>query len=120
MVATAEWRGRRGPVVASVLILALVTGVPVLRQSYTGGATGVITGPDGRRLVDATVTARNQRTNTEYRQPSDGRGMYRLALPMGTYDLTVERQGFSKAVQINVTVLIGGTGEWDFSLLKGE
>jgi hypothetical protein len=46
--------------------------------------------------------------------------MYRLALPMGKYDVTVERQGFSKAVRNNVRVLIGGTGEWDFSLVKAE
>jgi hypothetical protein len=46
--------------------------------------------------------------------------MYRFALPMGTYDVTVERQGFHKAVRSNVMVLIGGTGEWDFSLEKAE
>ena len=41
--------------------------------------------------------------------------MYSFALPMGTYDITVERWGFSKAVRNNVWVLIGGTGEWDIS-----
>ena len=64
--------------------------------------------------------AKNRRTNAEFRQPSNGRGMYTLALPMGKYDVTVERQGFSKAVRNNVRVLIGGTGEWDFSLVKAE
>lgn len=120
LVATAKWRHWRGPVIASVLILALVTGLPVIGRSYTGGVEGVVTGPLGRRVVGATVTARNRRTNAEFRQPSDGRGMYRFALPMGTYDVTVERQGFHKAVRSNVMVLIGGTGEWDFSLEKAE
>jgi hypothetical protein len=46
--------------------------------------------------------------------------MYSFALPMGTYDITVERQGFSAAVRNDVTILIGGTGEWDFSLARAE
>jgi Carboxypeptidase regulatory-like domain len=116
MVATARWRRWVGPVMACVLIAAIVTLVPALERSYTGGVVGEITGPDGSGIAGAIVTARNRRTGAKSRQTSDARGAYGFVLPMGSYEIAVERQGFETAVRKNVVVLIGGTGEFDFSL----
>jgi len=80
----------------------------------------VVTDLSGRRVVNATVIARNRGTNVELRRPSDSGGSYKFTLPMGSYDLTVERQGFERAVRENIAVFIGGTGELDFSLRNGR
>jgi hypothetical protein len=120
VVATAKWRHWHSAVFASVLVLALVTGLPALEQTYTAHMVVVVSGPDGKRLVGTTVTAWNRRTNAEFRKLSDGRGMCRFSFPMGAYDVTVEQQGFSKAVRNDIRVFIGGTGELYISLMRTD
>ena len=121
MVATAKWRRLSGKVMGCALIFCIVTAIPVLAKTYTANVPGVITNPNGRRVVNAAVAARNQSTNVVYHAASDRWGTFTFTeLPLGTYDLTVDAQGFKEAVRKNVLLWIGGTGEQEFSLKKAE
>ena len=58
-------------------------------------------------MPGVTVTGRNTQTGFVRTEVSDGEGLYRLtALPVGTYDVTAELQGFStfdrKGIVVNV------------------
>ncbi|HTV54153.1 MAG TPA: carboxypeptidase-like regulatory domain-containing protein [Terriglobia bacterium] len=117
LAAAANWSRWVGRVLSCVLILAIVTGVPVFAHSYTGALTGVIRNWTGSAVAHASVIAKNERTKTEYRSSSDAWGVYNLPhLPMGAYDLTVERRGFKEANCTNVVLAPGAGREEDFSL----
>jgi hypothetical protein len=121
MVATAKWQRWSGNATGCALVLCIVTVIPVLAKTHTASVPGVITDPGGRRVVNATVIARNRSTNVEHRSSSDKWGCYTLtSLPVGSYDLTVEKQGFKKAVRENIELIVGATGKVDFSLKVDE
>jgi len=69
-----------------VLLLAIPCGV-ALAQS--GIITGSITDPDGGIVKDALIQARNTASSAVVRGTSSSKGEYSVALPPGTYDLTV-------------------------------
>ena len=93
---------------ATVLVLALVTATAAFAQQTTGNITGRIMDDQGAAVPGVTVTARNAQTGFTRSDVSDTEGIYRLnALPVGTYDLTAELQGFSKVDQRGVVVNVG-------------
>jgi hypothetical protein len=89
------------------------------------GAQGVASGdlhvivkdPSGNLVTNATVTARDQAKAFERSTSTNSQGEYRIvALPPGTYSVTVEAQGFAKAAVSNLIVTVGGTAELPVSL----
>jgi hypothetical protein len=117
VVATATWRRWPGRVIGCVLVLTIATALPTFGRSYTGDLMGMIRNRSGSVVAHASVTARNDRTQVEYRSSSDAWGVYNLPrLPMGSYDLTVERRGFKTAVRSNIGLMVGEGLEENFSL----
>lgn len=103
-----EFRRVPGNVLAAIAILALLCGT-LLGQSISGELVGNITDPSGAGVPNAKVTAKNDATGLGYATASTGTGEYHLAnLPVGTYTLTVDANGFVKsaiaglAIQLNV------------------
>ena len=93
---------------ATVLVLALVTATAAFAQQTTGNISGRIVDDQGAAVPGVTVTARNTQTGFTRSDVSDAEGIYRLnALPVGTYDLTAELQGFSKVDQKGVVINVG-------------
>jgi len=104
-------------------LLLLLAGLTnhVLAQVNTASLTGLITDPSGAVVAGAAVTARNRATNVAYSSATDGSGYYVFAsLPVGAYDLSVESQGFKRAVREDVTMQVGQKARIDFSLEVGE
>ena len=93
---------------ATVLVLALFTATAAYAQQTTGNITGRIVDDQGAAVPGVTVTARSAQTGFTRSDVSDAEGVYRLnALPVGTYDLTAELQGFSKVDQKGIVVNVG-------------
>ncbi len=83
---------------ASFLFLAVLLGSFASAQEITGTITGTARDATGAVVPGADVTIRNTRTGTERRVTTSGEGQYvATALPVGTYEVVVERQGFKKA-----------------------
>ena len=65
-----------------------------------GGPSGTLQGfvhdPSGAVVEGATITARNSQTGQSQSVSADADGHYSLALPAGTYDVTVSSQGFNR------------------------
>ena len=90
--------------IAMVALLTLAA-IPASAQQTTGNITGRLTDAQSAAVPGVSVTARNTQTGFTRSDVSDAEGVYRLnALPVGTYDLTAELQGFSKVDHRGVVV----------------
>src|SRR5688572_32708278 len=91
--------------------------MPANAQQTTGNISGRGLDPQGAAMPGVTVTARSPQTGFNRAAVTDAEGIYRLsALPIGTYDLTIELQGFSTIERKAVVVNVGQTVELDFDL----
>lgn len=89
-------------------------------QLYNASLTGLVTDPSAAVIAEARVIAKNKATNLEYSALTDSSGYYTLpVLPVGLYDVTVEKQGFKKAVAVGVELVVGQRGRLDFRLELG-
>jgi Carboxypeptidase regulatory-like domain len=83
-----------------------------LAQITTGDIRGVITDESGGILPGVTVTIRGRAVPGAPTTITNESGIYRFPnLPPGTYDLTVELQGFATQTQTGVPVQLGATAE---------
>src|SRR5438552_3176706 len=102
-----------------VLILFLSC-VALPAQVATGDLTGRITDTTGAVVPNSTVTARNPATGQTRTTQSNALGNYTLTqLPPGTYEVSAEFMGFSKAVRTGVEVSVGTRATLNFELMPG-
>ncbi len=101
--------------VCVVAVLLLFT-VPAAAQSRTGRILGQVTGVDGYPMPGVTVTASSPAIMGGSRTAVTGdTGAYRFAaMPLGTYSVRAEMNGFQSQTIEGVAVSIGGTGTADF------
>ena len=84
-------------IILAALVLVCATANNAAAQQTTGNISGRIVDAQGSAVPGVTVTGRNTQTGFVRTDTSDGEGVYRLtALPIGTYDVTAELQGFSR------------------------
>ena len=103
---------------AACAVLALALAAPAAEaQQTTGTITGRITDDQGASVPGVTVTARNAETGFVRNDVSDDQGIYRLtALPVGTYDVVTELQGFAKVENRGIVVNVGQTLDLNLTL----
>ena len=103
---------------ATCAVLALALAAPVaMAQQTTGNISGRIVDDQGAAIPGVTVTGRNVQTGFTRTDVSDGEGVYRLtALPVGSYDITAELQGFSKLENKGIVVSVAQTLDVPLSL----
>ncbi len=107
-----------------LVIVCLTVCLPAICQNSTGRIIGIVTDPQGAALAGARVTVANAGTNVQRNTVTDNTGSYQvLDLPIGTYVVTVEMKGFTKAVtqpqelninqslRVDVPMKVGGTTE---------
>ncbi len=109
--------------VAVVLLscLPLITSRNAAAQVDRGGIVGMVTDPAGARVGGAKVTVTNTATNQSTSVVTDASGDYTAdLLRIGTYSVTVEKQGFQKAVTPKVDVGVNQTARVDIALRIGS
>jgi hypothetical protein len=105
---------------AIVLIICLTMGLTVTAQVSTASLTGLVTDPQGGAVPQAAVKATNKATNFSQTATTNSSGYYTFAsLPIGSYVVTVEMQGFKKATTEDVVLEVGQKGRMDFTLEVG-
>jgi hypothetical protein len=103
-----------------VCLVVLAFALPSRAQTVTATINGRVTDATGGSLAQATVTAVNKATGFTRTVNASDTGEYSLqALPVGTYDITVEHSGFRKEMKTAI-VQIGDVLTLDFSLALGE
>src|SRR5437773_7460750 len=80
-----------------ILICALLTilVVPAVVHAQEATLTGVITDTTGGVLPGVTIKAVNEDSGNSFEAVTDGRGAYRIAVRIGTYQITATLVGFT-------------------------
>src|ERR1051325_4835386 len=108
---------------AAPWIVFLITLTPSLARAQTGAAsiTGLVTDQTGAALPGVTITAKNQSTDVPYVVTSNEAGNYTIAsLPVGTYIVTAELQGFRTVTTNAVTVEAKQVARLDVKMMVGQ
>jgi hypothetical protein len=104
-------------IILAALVLACAVANNAAAQQTTGNITGRIVDAQGSAVPGVTVTGKNTQTGFTRTDVSDGEGIYRLtALPVGTYDLTAELQGFSRYESKGLILNVGQTMALDLPM----
>jgi len=94
---------------------------PVQAQEITAAISGVVTDPSGAPVGDAKVTVKDTERGSVFSTATNGAGAYNLSrLPVGTYDVRVEKTGFESAVRAGVLLQLNQTAQLDFPLTIGS
>ena len=101
---------------AAALVLWLYPATSAAQQE-TATIIGTVLDQQRSALAGATVTARNTDTGFVRAGVSDQEGRYRIAaVPPGSYEITVELQGFGRAVRKGVTLTVGAEAVINFDM----
>jgi hypothetical protein len=105
-----------------LVCLAIVFAAPnVFAQQITGSIRGTVTDASGAVVEGATVIARQVETGLTRATTTDHLGEYiLLELPVGHYQLQVERSSFQKYIQQGITLNVNETATVPVRLKVGE
>ena len=111
---------RRHMMMLQTLVLApglFAAGSGALAQTSNGQIVGVVTDPTGALIADATVTVVNTATNVTTTVKTNKAGTFEaLSLPIGTYTVKVDKDGFGPAQSPAYQIGINQTQKVDFKL----
>ena len=104
----------------AALAAVMVMAPGAFAQGTSGAILGTVTDSTGALVPDAKVTALNLDTNAERAGATDALGAFRFqALPIGNYQVAIERPGFSKYVQGPITLTVNQQAELRVTLQVG-
>lgn len=90
-------------------------------QQVTAAFTGKITDASGAAIVNAKVTAADVDRGTQWSTTTNSDGAYNIPrVPIGTYNIKVEQQGFQTSTQSHVAVEMNQVARLDFQLQVGS
>ena len=99
-----------------VLLLGVILLLPVAAFAQEATLTGTISDSTGAVLPGVTITATNTANGNKFVGVTDERGVYRVPVRVGTYQVSAELQGFSTATREGVTLLVGTTASVDLKM----
>ena len=106
--------------VVRLLALLVIAPMTVLAQTTSAQLVGMITDPEGLTVANAAVVAQQLATQARFSAVSGPAGQYRLAaLPVGTYSVTVDRDGFKTHRQMALELHTGDSLAWNVQLEIG-
>ena len=107
--------------VAAVLALALFPLTPSRAQENTATITGQVLDASGAGIPGAKVVAHNVQTGLERTVTTGDTATFTLPLlPIGTYDVTAEKEGFKRSIQQGVVLQLDERARVDFQLQIGS
>ncbi len=102
------------------LSVVLVFCFAIVAQTGTSNISGTVKDMSGGVVPGATVTAKNEATGVTNTQTTTDSGLYSFAsLPVGTYTISIEKQGFKTLQKTNNTLQVGEPLTVDGSLEVG-
>src|SRR5215469_3163035 len=89
-------------------------------QSTNASLAGRITDPSKALIASASVSATNTGKNFRYQTTTNSNGEYSLPnLPPGSYRLEIEKPGFKKLIEPNLTLYVQDRVELNFTMKLG-
>src|SRR5438445_2641225 len=103
------------------LVALLCTENPAWGQEVTASITGTVSDPTGAAIVGATVTVRSVERGLTYTAVTNDSGIYRIAqLPVGSYELKVEKPGFASVAYPTFVLSLNQVARIDVPLKVGQ
>ncbi|QNI35754.1 TonB-dependent receptor [Edaphobacter albus] len=110
---------RRFELAPTLFLLLLISGVCVAQS--TGAIVGTVKDSSGGVVVGARVTVTNMSTAEHRSVVTDSSGNYTLTtLPIGTYEIAVEKSGYKKSSRSPITLNVDQTARVDSMLSAGD
>ena len=108
-------------VIGSVALILMLCGThSALAQDVTATITGTVTDPSGGAVVGASVTAKSVERGETYTTTTGDSGLYRLSqLPVGHYELRVEKDGFQSSEYPAFELVLNQVGRIDVQMKVG-
>ncbi len=101
--------------------LVLFLSAPLSAQYTTGSLGGTVVDVSGAVIADAKVTARNIETGFTQTVASGATGAFLVPrLPVGGYELRVEKEGFASYVQSGITLAVDKAASVTVTLQVGQ
>ncbi|MCZ2154589.1 MAG: carboxypeptidase regulatory-like domain-containing protein [Bryobacterales bacterium] len=102
-------------------VALLLVGIPLNAQFTTASLGGTVSDSAGAVIPDAKVIARNTDTGFTQTFDTDAAGAYLFSrLPVGKYELRVEKDGFTTYVQAGITLTVNQTATQNVVLQVGQ
>jgi hypothetical protein len=90
-------------------------------QQVTASITGRVIDPTGATIANAKVTATDTERGTPWSTVTNAEGVFSLPrLPVGTYNVRVEHDGFQTATQSNILLELNQVARLDIALKVGS
>ncbi len=90
-------------------------------QTFRGTIVGTVVDSTQAPVPSAKVTAKNEATGITRSSLTDDAGQFNVPeLPLGSYTVTVEKEGFGTVAQNGVTVTVAGQQRVDVTLKPGK
>jgi outer membrane receptor protein involved in Fe transport len=106
--------------VAALSAYALAATPPAWGQAATGRVFGTVADQQQASVPAATVTVTNEATQVSSRTVTNSEGYFEvLDLPIGSYTVTVEHEGFAKYITNSNKLLINQSLKFDIALKVG-
>jgi len=103
------------------LMLLSALSMGAFAQIQNGQFTGTITDPSGAAIANAKVTVTNVGTNLSVTATTNATGSYvAKELPVGTYRITAEAQGFKTTTNNDLVLNAGTIQRVDFPMQVGQ
>ena len=106
--------------ITRALLLILFLASVASAQTFRGTILGTVTDPNGDVVPGATITVKNKSTGLERSTSTDVDGNYTVPeLPIGAYEVRIEKTGFVSTRVENVAVEVAGERRVDVKLNIG-
>jgi hypothetical protein len=111
-----------GLVILCMTLLALLCGAHAAwAQDVTASIYGTVSDATGAAVAGANVTAKSVERGVTYTAVTNETGLYRISqLPVGNYELRVEKQGFQATVFDAFTLVLNQSARLDVALKVGQ
>src|SRR5437660_1247648 len=87
---------------------------------YNATITGTVTDSSGAVILGASVTVTNMDTGARFTGESNEAGIYRVsALPVGTYSVEYQKNGFKKVVRSDLTLATAQVAQINVKMMPG-
>jgi hypothetical protein len=105
---------------ALLFCLLLCSPAPAPAQEVSAAITGAVTDSSGAPLAGATATATDVDRGTNWSSVTNESGVYNiLRLPVGTYTLKIEAQGFETVTYPKFTLVLNQVARFDVGMKVG-
>ena len=107
--------------VVSMLLAALALPALIRAQQATGTITGTVKDPSGAAVAGAAVTLTDTERGTSLNTQTNADGIYSFPqLPISTYELRVEANGFQTSVRGGIALQLNQTATIDLAMAIGQ